>query len=252
MKGKSGFSLIELLVVCAVIAVLVGLLLPAIARSKSTAKTIACISNLRQVGLGMGMFVLEKECYPLAQGGNPSNPKNPYPEHGRSWVEALAPYLVNGQNVSFWSCPAGAHIRRPDKSIIASGYGYNVVGTVSGTSLGLGGIEPSTTFNEPGYGMTVVSTPVPATLIRAPSRLYAVADGYHSSPKERKIEAGGNLHRGGVVQYDDTPALKKRHSGNVNVSYCDGHVERVGLSRMFVDLTSDALSHWNRDDDPHL
>ena len=69
---REAFTLIELLVVIAIIAMLAGMLLPALARAKEEGRRIACVNNIRQLGLSLRMYADDNEgLFPVRSTGKP-------------------------------------------------------------------------------------------------------------------------------------------------------------------------------------
>ncbi len=100
---KRGFTLIELLVVIAIIAILAAILFPVFAQAKEAAKKVTCLSNIRQIGLGIFMYANDNDDYAPAilqsqntiNFGDPGGANIPYDQQ-------IGPYIKNWQ---LFGCP---------------------------------------------------------------------------------------------------------------------------------------------------
>lgn len=99
MKSRR-FTLLELLVVIAIIALLAGMLLPAISGARRKALSIQCRNNLRQVGIGLEMYLGDSNDVMPVVAALPSAHLNDDP----SLAEVIGPYLGGDEEV--FRCPA--------------------------------------------------------------------------------------------------------------------------------------------------
>ena len=102
-RKRPGFTLIELLVVIAIIAILAAILFPVFARAREKARQTSCLSNLKQIALGVLMYVGDyDETFPR-YGGYRSFAELSDPTGITYWFAITEPYIKNSQ---IFSCPS--------------------------------------------------------------------------------------------------------------------------------------------------
>ena len=98
MKHRNGFTLIELLVVIAIIAILAAILFPVFASARAAARKTSCLSNMKQLSLGMQQYIQDyDEKFPAWQYG-----QRFITDSGSYWPNAIYPYV---KNTGVYRCP---------------------------------------------------------------------------------------------------------------------------------------------------
>ncbi|MEY3763863.1 MAG: hypothetical protein RLZ42_523 [Armatimonadota bacterium] len=115
MKTKSAFTLIELLVVIGIIAILAAILFPVFASAREKARSVTCLSNMKQLGLSLTMYSTDyDERYPMtANYGLTSKP---------IWTDQLFPYFKSKDVVK---CPSAM---QPGYAADWNSRGYSSIG----------------------------------------------------------------------------------------------------------------------------
>jgi len=142
---RSGFTLIELLVVIAIIAILAAILFPVFAQARESARKTACLSNAKQLGLGILMYIQDYD-ETMIMAANASQPGELRDDGSvyrawTSWTKSVQPYIKNTQLLL---CPDNinnsfilqANVTARSEIYAAYGFNYGYLGTFAGVDPG--------------------------------------------------------------------------------------------------------------------
>lgn len=229
---KKRFTLIELLVVIAIIAILASMLLPALQKARSAAKSITCINKMRTLTFSFSMYVDSNHDFVLPWfGGNISS--------SLYWPNNLVmnQYIAN---YKAFGCPDFSGSRLASADDIQQQYIY---------TAGTAGYEGRSLYSHYSYNKDLGSkfaltrtnadrnsnNPLPViTTAKKPAIRLLFGEGIRSS---RPICA---------LSCDSTYLPDDRHSGKSNIAYLDGHVAGLTNARGIInaDLSSNNTFYY--------
>ncbi len=216
------FTLIEVLVAIAVIALLAAILFPVFARARESARRVSCASNLKQIGMGLLQYMQDcDEKMPASAYGGVAIDSNNATAY--KWMDAIFPYVRSEQ---LFVCPSDAGARYVYSKSLPDGasthdygsYGQNGAYRLAGDSQ----TPPrSSTYI---ISLSNIASPA-ATIWAADTNNREETNGSYGFSWDNALMNPGVMHNAdGVLQLDKIIA---RHLETTNVLFCDGHVKAL-------------------------
>ncbi len=224
------FTVVELMVVVAIIGILASLVLPPLGRAKSRGQSIYCLNNLRQLGLSLHMYAGDNEDALPYNMGSEGTRRTVAAGTFQNWVNnvmtweldsdntntallakgGLGPYLTGGTGI--FRCPADNALSSVQ---IAAGWSGRARSVSMNAMLGNAGefLAGNVNTNNPGYRQFFRMADVPQ-----PSQIFAFVEEHPDS-----INDGYFINRYYSYEWMDLPA--SYHNGGANFAFADGHSE---------------------------
>jgi prepilin-type N-terminal cleavage/methylation domain-containing protein/prepilin-type processing-associated H-X9-DG protein len=244
-QQRTGFTLIELLVVIAIIAILASILFPVFARARENARRSSCSSNLKQLGLGVMMYVQDyDEKYPM--GYYNQNSATP-----QGWQQIVLPYVKSNQ---VYLCPSST-VTPSDPGTGNYGANWLIFPNMEWSADSV--VSMSSIASTASVYMLMDSgshllQPKPQSTSSTPygSSVTAPTTYWYLPGSKKLVEANGGASPSMPSAQLADYSSEGRHFDGINLAFADGHVKWQKTAQVFdqavkFDKVTHAASAWD-------
>jgi prepilin-type N-terminal cleavage/methylation domain-containing protein/prepilin-type processing-associated H-X9-DG protein len=232
-EKRAAFSLVELLVVIGIIALLISILMPALAKARASARNIQCLSNLKQIGEGFQVYANINHGWWPKPAGTAKNPNlfwscsyiYPLIYNGVTPTTGTYPDRANEAWVqgSIFECPSAAATDINYNSLSYTQYNDGFAWNSYGMSAHLNQVAGDTSDGRGNFKLMVqVTTPATTCLVLDNTQPWSGTWTANAPPS--------SITTGGTISNDQVNALQDaapRHQQYLNVLYVDLHAAAV-------------------------